>query len=131
MPVADGADPDQAGCSRDAETAGAARIALHGQRRIVGMIELRYSPSGRAGWGRFHGYPLLNHLAAARDDVFVLVDVVREADGRRAPFRERYSFDYHWCDLLTTGQGLFYACASIHFGDELVAYRETARISLG
>ena len=35
-----------------------------GERQIIGAVELRHSPKGRAAWGRFKGCPLLDHLAA-------------------------------------------------------------------
>src|SRR5512139_4145848 len=53
QPVVDGADPDDAGCSADAVTLHARRIAMTGRRRIVGQIDLRYSARTRAGWARF------------------------------------------------------------------------------
>jgi hypothetical protein len=128
--VTDGADPDEAGCSRDAKTVGARRIALKDQRRIIGVIELRYSAKDHAAWGRFDGFNLLNNLATGRDDVIVIVDAVRESDGRRVSFRQQYSFDYHWCDLVTTGEGRFFASATVQFGGEIVAYNETDRVTL-
>jgi hypothetical protein len=130
VPVADGADPDEAGCSGNAETVRARRIALKDQRRIIGVIELRYSAEDHAAWGRFIGYGLLDNLATSRDDVIVTVDAVREADDHRASFRQQYSFDYHWCDLVTTGSGMFFASATVQFGDEIVAYNETDKVAL-
>ncbi|GIH06415.1 hypothetical protein Rhe02_44820 [Rhizocola hellebori] len=128
--VADGADPDEARCAAGAETVHARRIALRGQRRIVGVVELRYNPSTHAAWGRFKGYPILDRLAESGRKVDVTIDVVREHDGRRGPFEQEYSFDYHWGDLVVTGSGLFYACASIRIDGELVAYTETNRVFL-
>jgi len=130
VPVVDGADPDEAGCSPDARTAHARRIALRGKRRIVGVVELRYSPAAHAAWGRFEGYPLLKQLAMTGTEVKIIVDVVRERDGRRGPFEQEYSYDYHWGDLVLTGSGRFYACASIEFSNQQIAYGETDRIEL-
>jgi hypothetical protein len=130
IPVVDGADPDEAGCSPDAITAHARRIALSGERRIVGVVELRYCPPTHAAWGRFKGYPLLDNIASSRQDIEIIIDVVRQNDGRRAPFTQRYSFDYHWGDLLVTDGGPFYACVSINFGTDRVAYAETDKMEL-
>ena len=128
--VADGADPDQAGCSPDAITAHARRIALTNQRSIIGQVELRYSPSAHAAWARFKGYPFLNHLATQIKSVDVIVEVIRESDGTRLPYRHQYSFDCQWGDLLITNTGLFQACATVLFENESVAYGETDRLTL-
>jgi hypothetical protein len=128
--VADGADPDEAGCSADAVTVHARRIALRGERRIIGVVELRYSPSAHAAWGRFKGYPLLDKLADSAHSVDVMVDVARSSDGRRGPFELEYSFDYHWGDLVLTGTGEFFACATVKIDGNVVAYGETNRVSL-
>jgi hypothetical protein len=128
--VADGADPDEAGCSPDAVTVHARRIALRGERRIIGVVELRYNPSAHAAWGRFKGYPLLDKLADSDRTVDVVVDVVRSSDGRRGPFEQEYSFDYHWGDLVITGIGEFFACATVKVDGDIAAYGETNRVAL-
>jgi len=128
--VADGADPDQAGCSADAITAHSRRIALPNQRSIIGHIELRYSPSAHAAWGRFKGYPLLDHLATQGPSVDIIVEVIRESDGTCLPYRQQYSFDCQWGDLLMTDAGLFQARAKVLLEDESLAYGETDRLTL-
>ena len=110
--VEDGADPDAAGCHDDARTVHARKIGLTGRNAILGQIELRYSPSRHAAWGRFLGYDPLKHLAH-RHTVDILVSVVRTPDGERMSVRDDYWFDYHWCDLLVTGRGIFTASASV------------------
>jgi hypothetical protein len=128
-PVEDGTDPDEAGCSRDAVTMHARRIAIAGRRRIIGQVELRYSVLTHAAWSRFRGYALLDHLAS-RHDIDIVVDVVRERDSKRATFKEPYAFDFLWGDLLMTSEGLFYACAAVLLDGEIAAYGETDKISL-
>lgn len=128
--VADGADPDQAGCSADAITVHSRRIALPNQRSIIGHIELRYSPSCYAAWGRFKGYSLLNHLATQRQSIDVIVEVIRESDDTCLPYRQQYSFDYQWGDLLIADAGLFQARATVLFDNESAAYGETDRLTL-
>jgi hypothetical protein len=86
------------------------------QRHILGQIELRY-----AG---------LDLLAAHRHEVDVIVEVVRESDDLRLSERQPYAFDYHWCGLVTTGRGGFYAIASILFDGTLAAHGETKRVPL-
>jgi|SRR2546430_2514872 len=129
-PVEDGVDPDEAGCSVDAVTVHARRIALTGQRNIIGQIELRYCRRARAAWGRFKGYPLLNHLAYRHDRIDVVVEVVRESDGKCVQYEQRYGFDYHWGDLLTTDSGLFYARATVLIDRDVAACGETNRMTL-
>lgn len=128
--VADGADPDQAGCSVDAITVHSRRIALPSQRSIIGQIELRYSPSAHAAWGRFKGYPLLDHFATQRQSVDVIVEVIRESDSTCLSYRQQYSFDCQWGDLLMTDAGLFQARATVLSEDESLAYGETDRLTL-
>jgi hypothetical protein len=82
-----------------------------------------------AAWSRFRGYALLDHLAI-RHDIDIVVDVVRECDSKRTTFKEPYAFDFLWGDLLTTGEGLFYACAAVLLDGEIAAYGETDKISL-
>jgi hypothetical protein len=124
-PVTDGADPDQAGCSADAITIHSRRIALADERTIVGQIELRFSPSRYATWGRFTGYSVLDHLATQQDSVDILVEVLRASDGRSTSYRQRYAFDLHWGDLLLGDTGLFQARAAVLFGKGLAARGET------
>jgi hypothetical protein len=124
-PVADGADPDQAGCSGDAITIHSRRIALADARSIVGQIELRFSPSRYAAWGRFKPYSLLDHLAGQHDSVDIVVEVVRNSDGMCVSYRQTYAFDLHWGDLLVGDGGLFQARAAVMLGNGLVACGET------
>lgn len=124
-PVADGSDPDAAGCSADAVTVHARRIALAERRTVIGHVELRYSSRARAAWGRFEGYGLLDHIAGRGDDVHVVVEVLRHSDGTRLATREPYCFDYLWSDLVVADAGMFQARATVLIGDRTVAAGET------
>jgi hypothetical protein len=128
-PVADGIDPDEAGCSPDAITVHARRVALAGRRRIIGQVELRYSRKAHAAWGRFKGYALLDHLAN-KHEVDIIVEVVRSSDSERTSFTEPYGFDYHWGDLLVTGGQYFFARVSVIVDKAVAAEGETDHIQL-
>lgn len=128
-PVADGADPEAAGCGHDAVTVHARKIALIGRRNIVGQVELRYSPGMHAAWGRFEGFSGLDHMAHRRR-VEVLVAVARDSDGAQMSYRDDYWFDYHWSSVLCTGTGQLWALASVLFDGETVAAGQTDRFQL-
>jgi hypothetical protein len=130
VPAIDGADPDEAGCSADAKTIHDRRIALSGERKVLGYVELRYSMSRGAVWARFGGFRQLDAIAANRADVTIDVSVTRESDGRQDTFRQIYSFDMHWSDLLIADGGRFWASATIRFGDRIVATGSTDRIQV-
>jgi transcriptional regulator with XRE-family HTH domain len=125
QPVADGADPDAAGCSEDGVTVHSRRIALTDKRVIIGHVELRHSSRARAAWGRFEGYAFLDHLAGQRDDVEIEIEIIRHADGTRLSTKELYCFDYVWGDLVVVDAGLFQARATVRIGGEAVATGET------
>lgn len=129
-PVVDGADPEAASCAREAVTAHARKIAIPGSRRIIGQVELRYSPRDRAAWGRFEGFGYLDHLARERHQVGVVVEVVRESDRRRAEYTDSYAFDYHWSSILRTRGELFRARAVVLLDGVVTAEGETDRVPL-
>jgi hypothetical protein len=125
QPVADGSDPDAARCSVDAVTVHARRIALAKRRIIIGQVELRFSASSGATWGRFEGYGYLDRLADKRGDVQVIVEILRDSDGALIATKEQYCFDHLWSDLLVADFGTFRAGATVMVGDEAVAAGET------
>jgi transcriptional regulator with XRE-family HTH domain len=125
MPVADGADPDQAGCSEDAITIHSRRIALIDERSIVGQIELRFSPSKNAAWGRFKGYSQLDHLATRQNALDIVVEIARRSDGSCVSYRQTYAFDLHWGDLLVADEGVFQARATVVTGTKALACGQT------
>ncbi len=51
-PVADGSDPNRAGCGPDAVTMAVVRVHFPAGQ-LSGELDLRYSPRCRAAWGRF------------------------------------------------------------------------------
>ncbi|MBQ1028353.1 XRE family transcriptional regulator [Micromonospora sp. C95] len=55
--VRDGADPKDAGCAADAEVATLDSAAVLLDERVVGTVELRYSPACGASWPRFMPVP--------------------------------------------------------------------------
>ncbi len=125
QPVADGSDPDAAGCSPDAITVHARRLALTKTRTVVGHIELRYCARAKAAWGRFEGYHSLDHLATGDSEVHIVIDIERQADATRLTTVEPYCFDFMWGNLLTVDSGAFRASASVLIADEAVATGET------
>lgn len=125
QPVVDGSDPDAAGCSANAVTIHARRIALAERKTVIGQIELRYCSRSHAAWGRFEGYAYLDHVAEGRNDVCVVIEVVRHSDGTRLAAREPYCFDYMWSDLVVADSGMFQARAMVLLGDDAVATGET------
>jgi transcriptional regulator with XRE-family HTH domain len=127
QPAADGADPDQAGCSADAITVSARRIALANRRQVVGQIELRFSRSRKAAWGRFSGFGTLDRLADRHDRVDVAVETVRESDGRRTRYEDEYPFDYLWGALLLVDSGPLFARAEVIIDGARVAENCTER----
>jgi hypothetical protein len=128
--VADGAEPEAAGCGHDAVTACARKVALHERRHIIGQVELRYCPRAHATWGRFEGFSGLDHLATHRHETDIDIEVFREDDGAQMSFRDRYMFDYHWSDLLKTGGERFRACATVYFDGVNVASAKTDTVVL-
>lgn len=125
QPVADGSDPDAAGCSVDAVTLHARRIAYTKRRIIIGHVELRYSARGGAMWGRFQGYGFLDHLAEQRDDVQIVIEILRHSDGVSISTKEQYCFDHLWSDLLVSDWGRFQATATVQLGREAVGVGAT------
>jgi hypothetical protein len=123
--VADGSDPDAARCSADAVTVHARRIALADRKIIIGQVELRFSASARAAWGRFEGYGFLDRLADKHGDVQVIVEILRHSDGALIATKEQYCFDHLWSDLLVADSGKFRAAATVMIGNEPVAAGET------
>jgi hypothetical protein len=126
--VIDGADPDDTGCSADAVTIHARRIYRTCERRILGYIQLRYSPSRGAVWARFGGFPQLDAIARSRGDVWIDVSVHRGSDQARGLFSQLYAYDVHWCDLLVADHGAFWAAAVIRFGDERAGSGATNKV---
>ena len=127
--VADGADPEQAGCSADATTVHARKVALDGTRTMVGQVELRWSRRRHAAWGRFAGFPGLDHLARERS-VVVAVGVRREPDGGQDEFVLEYAFDHHYSSLLVTRRTPVHAYVRVLVDGEQVAFGETDRLEL-
>lgn len=127
--VVDGADPEQAGCAADATTVHARKVALDGTRRIVGQVELRYSRRRRAAWGRFSGFPGLEHLAREQA-VVIAVGVRREPDDGHDVFVLEYTFDDHYSSLLVTRRTPVHAYVRVLVNGEQVAYGETDRLEL-
>jgi transcriptional regulator with XRE-family HTH domain len=130
-PVVDGSDPDAAGCSTDATTIHARRIALTGSRTVIGHVELRYCARTRATWGRFEGYGYLDHLANRDPRIQVAVEIERLRDGARSSCTETYCFDYVWSNLVTVDSGAFQARAHILTGGKTIASGETNACDLG
>jgi hypothetical protein len=129
--VADGADPEDSLCYMDARTVAARKISLTTRRQIVGIVELRYCERQGATWGRFRGSEGLDRIAIHRHQVDATVEVVRDSDGLRMSFTPKeYPFDNQWCDLVVTDGGLFYACATVFFDGETVAYGQTDMVAL-
>jgi transcriptional regulator with XRE-family HTH domain len=127
QPVADGSDPERAGCHLDAITVHARKLAMT-EHRLIGQVELRYSAGRHAAWARFAGVPALDHKAVQRS-VDILVEAVREPDCARTSFRHEYCFDVHWGDLLLTGRGCIYARAVV-YADAVPIAAETNRLRL-
>jgi transcriptional regulator with XRE-family HTH domain len=126
--VADGADPEAAGCADDAVTVHARKVAMHHRPRIMGQIELRYSPSRHAAWARFQPYKPLLHLAT-RHTTEIMLETVREDDRARTSFRDEFMFDNHWCDLLCTfGSTLFARVVLFFDGEEIAAGQTDSRL---
>jgi transcriptional regulator with XRE-family HTH domain len=129
QPVADGSDPDAAGCGHDAVIVGARKVSMRASQYILGQVELRYSVGTHAAWGRFLGYSSLDHLAHDRR-VEILVEIARDAEPPLS-CRGAYAFDYHWTDLLVTSSGEFRARTEIFFDEESVAEGSTDSVALG
>jgi len=130
VPVADGADPDAAGCSMDAITVHSRRIAHITRRVVVGHIELRYSRRRSAAWGRFKGYPFLDHLMMQHQDVLIEIGVARLSDGVTVSLSETYCFDFMWGNLVVVDRGPYKSRVSIFVCKELVARGESDAIVL-
>jgi transcriptional regulator with XRE-family HTH domain len=125
QPVVDGSDPDAAGCSSDAITIHARRIALTNSRTVIGHVELRYCARMRAAWGRFEGYAYLDHLANRDHSIQVEIEIERLRDGARSSCMEAYCFDYMWSNLVRVGSGMFQARARVLMEGEIIASGET------
>lgn len=94
QPLADGAEPEAAGCGADATTAIARKVLRNDFRLNLGQIELRFSARQGAAWARFEGYASLDALAQ-RNAIEVHVQIARESDNARTSVTEPYCFDYH------------------------------------
>jgi hypothetical protein len=116
---------DAAGCSVDAVTLHARRIAHTKRRIIIGRVELRYSAQAGAVWGRFEGYGFLEHLARQRDDVQIVIEILRNSDGASISTKEQYCFDHLWSDLLVADEGTFRATATVQLGHKAIGVGAT------
>jgi hypothetical protein len=106
-------------------------VSLASKRHIIGQIELRYSPSTHATWGRFEGTEGLDKLAAFRHKVDLNIGVEREEfNPMRLSYAIEYSFDNHWSDLLLTGEGVFFGWVEIFFDGDPVAVGVTRKAAL-
>ena len=128
-PVADGSDPESAGCAQNAVTVHARKVALSGRRVIIGQIELRYSALDHAAWARFEGFASLDHIASHRHIVEIAVEIAREPSSVEV-FRDEYGFDYHWSSLLCTDGRAMHARVVVCFDGSQVATGESDRIVL-
>jgi transcriptional regulator with XRE-family HTH domain len=124
-PVVDGSDPDAAGCSPDAITVHARRIARYSNHVVLGHIELRYCARAGAVWGRFEGYASLNHLAERERTVEIVIESERQTDGIRVGTREPYCFDLMWGNLLVADRGAFRAHVSVLLDGQMIAAGQT------
>ncbi|WP_027344412.1 helix-turn-helix domain-containing protein [Hamadaea tsunoensis] len=128
--IVDDAEPEAAGCAREAVTAIGAKVALDGRRVIIGLVEVRHNRSAGAAWARFEGYASLDNLVRREESAEIMLMVDRGSDGRRIDYREEYAFDYHWTNILLVDGSAVRAYVEIYFGDRLVASGETAQIVL-
>ncbi|WP_026212186.1 helix-turn-helix domain-containing protein [Longispora albida] len=127
--LADGADPDRAGCSEDAVTVCAQRVGIS-EGRVVGQIQLRLSPWGQAVWARFEGTSSLDHLAAR---AFVEIELGARRTGlgeTHTLFRAEYAHDYMWSDLLLAGERPVRAEAAVYMDGVLVGSGTTQALSI-
>ncbi|MCP2323521.1 transcriptional regulator with XRE-family HTH domain [Hamadaea flava] len=128
-PVADGADPEQAGCAANAITAHAERVSLIDKRIIIGTIEIRHSVVDHAAWVRFEGFHSIEHLASLHH-LEIDLAIVRDADNFEKRARMDYAFDVHWSDLLLTSGGPLQGSVRVYIDGQIAADHLTDAVTL-
>lgn len=128
-PLADGADPDAAGCGPDAVTVHSRKLGVPDTPLLLGQVQLRYSPNRRAAWSRFEGFSSLDHLARQHKTDIEVAAVDPASDGRESS-RYQYCYDYHWSNLLLPAGRPVRADAAVYFDGALVATGTTNSVQL-
>ncbi|MBB4962037.1 helix-turn-helix domain-containing protein [Micromonospora polyrhachis] len=126
--VVDGADPERAGCGFDAVTLDAQKVAIS-ETQLVGQVQLRYSPWGRAAWSRFEGTSGLDHLATT-SQVEIHMEIERGDGLTRTVEKQEYIHDYMWSMILLVGPDPVRARVQVLINGRLMGAGETLALSL-
>lgn len=103
-PVADGSDPNRAGCSADAVTMAWTRVHFP-TSQLSGEVELRYSPHCRAAWARFE--PAKNWSPGP--STMVTVWTIRPADQATRSYSVEFGGEVIIGNMLMTARGCILA----------------------
>ncbi|MDG4817832.1 helix-turn-helix domain-containing protein [Micromonospora sp. WMMD956] len=106
--VRDGADPKDAGCAADPAVATVDSAAVLVDERVVGMVELRYSPACGASWPRFMPAPA-GTPAVPRPARVVLTVTDGDAPARSRDFTIDYAGISSYGNLLTSTRSCVWA----------------------
>ncbi|WFE60411.1 XRE family transcriptional regulator [Micromonospora sp. WMMD712] len=106
--VRDGADPKDAGCAADPAVATVDSAAVLVDERVVGMVELRYSPACGASWPRFMPAPA-GAPAVPRPARVVLTVTDGDAPARSRDFTIDYAGISSYGNLLTSTRSCVWA----------------------
>ncbi|WP_431907680.1 helix-turn-helix domain-containing protein [Micromonospora carbonacea] len=106
--VRDGADPKDAGCAADPAVATVDSAAVLVDERVVGMVELRYSPACGASWPRFMPAPA-GIPAVPRPARVVLTVTDGDAPARSRDFTIDYAGISSYGNLLTSTRSCVWA----------------------
>ena len=99
-PIADGSDPNRAGCGPDAVTMALAHVHFPADQ-LSGDIELRYSPHCRAAWARFEPAAGWNPGAGT----MVTVWTIRPADQATQSYTVEFGGETIIGNMLMTARG--------------------------
>ncbi|MFC8846289.1 MULTISPECIES: helix-turn-helix domain-containing protein [unclassified Micromonospora] len=106
--VRDGADPKDAGCAADPAVATVDSAAVLVDERVIGMVELRYSPACGASWPRFMPAPA-GTPTVPRPARVVLTVTDGDAPARSRDFTIDYAGISAYGNLLTSTRSCVWA----------------------
>ncbi|WFE44579.1 helix-turn-helix domain-containing protein [Verrucosispora sp. WMMD1129] len=98
--VRDGADPKDAGCAADADVTTLESAAVLLDERVIGTVELRYSPACGASWPRFVPVPAVVEVPRPARIQLTVFD--GDDAGRQADFAMDYAGISTFGNLLTS-----------------------------
>jgi hypothetical protein len=107
--VADGTDPVDTHCSKDPQVTSLDTVGIEQNGVPVGQVQLKYAPWCGAAWARFLPFS----KTSLKRGTVVHVDVIRPADGKRAPFQSKFVGEIVFGNMLRSTESCVVAAVRI------------------